>query len=133
MYNLSYEQLKRRTIVSFVIAVILLGAMVIIFASSGEIEGSFLILFPIIAIVWTLQLLGMLVCWRELWKPFLQCLADAFKSLVGVGAGITGVPVIGFFINFFKSFVILAVLFIKALIIAIKVMVFVLKGKDNAS
>ena len=131
MYNLSYEQLKRRTIISLAIAVILLITMIILAASNGGVEAVFLIFFPIIAIIWALEVLGMLVCWRDLWKPFLRCFADAFKSLVGAGA--TGIPVFGFFIDFAKSIVILSISFLKALVIAINVVIFVLKGNNNAS
>lgn len=129
MYNLSYEQLKKRVIISFVISIILLITMIIMAAINGGIEAIFLILFPIIAIIWALEVLGMLVCWRDLWKPYLNCLLNAFKSLVGAGA--TGVPVVGFFIEFAKSIGILAIASLKALIISFNVIIFVLKGRNN--
>lgn len=131
MYNLSYEQLRRRTIISFAISAILLITMIILAAINDGVETAILIFFPIIAIIWALEVLGILVCWRDLWKPFLRCFADAFKSLVGAGA--TGSTVIGFFINFAKSFGLLSISFFKALIIAINVTIFVLKGKNNAN
>lgn len=128
MYNLSYEQLKRRTIISLVISVLLFIVMFVINISSGGIEIGFLIATPIVLIIWTLEVLGTLVCWRELWKPWLLCVLDACKSLICLGAG---APVIGFFTGFIKSLGILVVSVFKALFIAIKVIVYVIKGKEQ--
>lgn len=127
MYNLSYEQLKKRTIISLAISVLLFIIMFVMNIINGGIEIGFLIATPIVLIIWTLEVLGALVCWRELWKPYLRCILDAFKSLVGAGAG---APVIGFFTDFVKSFGILVVSGFKALFVAIKVIIFVVKGKE---
>lgn len=129
MYNLSYEQLKRRVIVSFVTSIILFIVMLAI--NIGEIQVGFLMMVPMALIAWTLELLGFWVCWRELWKPWLNCFFNAFKSFAGAGA--TGVPVVGFFIELAKSIGILTISCLKAFVIAIKVIIFVLKGKNNAS
>ena len=129
MYGLSYKQLKTRTIISFVTSAILLIVMIIMNANSKQgLEVGFLIFAPIVIIIWTLEVLGMLVCWRELWKPYCVTVLDAFKSLVCLGAG---TPVVGFFGNFFKSFGILLKACFKSLIISIKVIIFVLGNKNE--
>lgn len=127
MYGYTREQVKKRLLISVILGVVIGIVFLIINVSQGlnADSKSVLLAMPLILIVFILEIFAMIVCFKELWRPYIDCVLGMFKALVPAGAG--GFSVSSAFISFAKSFAYIMIAFIKALYLSIKLIIYVFK------
>lgn len=129
MYGYTREQVRKRLIISVVLGVIIGIVFLIINVSQGLNADSkaVLLVMPLILILFVLEIFATIVCFKELWRPYVDCVLGMFKALVPAGAGGFSIP--SAFMSFAKSFAYIMIAFIKAIYISIQLIIYVFKGE----